>query len=68
MAEKLKLALNPGRTLAESMRTIAFDDVVEAVRLCCLAAATRLPDDVLSALQHKIEQAKHIEEQMKKKQ
>lgn len=50
MAAKLKLALNPGRTRAESIRTIAFDDVVEAVRLCCLAAATRLPDDVLAAL------------------
>ena len=50
MAAKLKLALNPGRSPAESMRTIAFDDVVEAVRLACLAAATRLPDDVLKAL------------------
>ena len=51
MAEKLKLVLNPGRTMADAIRTIAFDDVVEAVRLACLAAATRLPDDVLAALE-----------------
>ena len=51
MAEKLKLKLNPDRTLADSIRTVAFDEVVEAVRLCCLAAATKLPEDVLQSLQ-----------------
>lgn len=51
MAEKLKLKLNPDRTMADSIRTVAFDEVVEAVRLCCLAAATKLPEDVLNSLQ-----------------
>ena len=51
MAEKLKLKLNPDRTMADSIRTVAFDEVVEAVRLCCLAAATKLPEDVLKSLQ-----------------
>ena len=51
MAEKLKLKINPDRTMADSIRTVAFDEVVEAVRLCCLAAATKLPEDVLKSLQ-----------------
>ncbi len=51
MAEKIKLKLDPNRTMADAIRSVAFDDVVEMVRLCCLAAATDLPDDVLEALQ-----------------
>lgn len=51
MAEKLKLKLDASRTMADSIRTVAFDDVVEMVRLCCLSAATRLPEDVLASLQ-----------------
>lgn len=50
MSEKLKPALKSGRSIADLMRVVPFADVVEAVRLCCLAAATRLPDDVLTAL------------------
>lgn len=50
MSEKLKPALKSGRSIADLMRVVPFADVVEAVRLCCLAAATRLPDDVLAAL------------------
>ena len=51
MAEKLKLKLAPSRSMAECMRIVAFDDVVEMVRLCCLSAAVNLPDDVLAALE-----------------
>ena len=50
MSEKLKLALKPGWTISDAIRGVPFSEVVEAVRLCCLAAATRLPDDVLEAL------------------
>lgn len=52
MAEKLKLKLAPSsRSMAECMRTVAFADVVEMVRLCCLNAAVNLPEDVLEALE-----------------
>ena len=51
MAEKLKLKLAPSRSIAESLRTVPFDDVVEMVRLCCLSAAVNLPEDVLTALE-----------------
>ena len=51
MGEKLKLALKPARSMADAIRTISFDEVVEAVRLSCLAAATHLPEDVLAALE-----------------
>ena len=50
MSEKLKLKLTPGRTLAESMRSIPFAEVVKMVRLCCLSAACKLPEDVEEAL------------------
>ena len=51
MSEKLKLKLAPNRSMAECMRTVAFADVVEMVRLCCLSAAVNLPEDVLAALE-----------------
>ena len=60
MAEKLKLKLNPDRTLADSIRTVAFDEVVEAVRLCCLAAATKLPEDVLQSLQDALKKESNV--------
>ena len=40
-----------GGISSECMRIVAFDDVVEMVRLCCLSAAVNLPDDVLAALE-----------------
>ena len=49
MSEKVKLSLAAG-PIAESMRTVAFEEVAEMVRLCCLAAAVKLPDDVEDAL------------------
>ena len=52
MAEKLKLKLDCNRTMADSIRTVEFEDLVEMVRLCCLAAATKLPEDVEEALKN----------------
>lgn len=51
MAEKLKLKIASGNSMAQSMRTVAFEEIVEMVRLCCLSAATILPNDVLEALE-----------------
>ena len=51
MSEKLQLNVEKMRSFAESLRVIPFDEVVEMVRLCCLAAATQLPEDVLESLQ-----------------
>ena len=51
MAEKLKLKLSPGTSMADCMRSVPFADVVEMVRLCCLSAAVNLPEDVLAALE-----------------
>lgn len=51
MAEKLKLKLAPHASIAASMRQVAFADLVEMVRLCCLNAAVNLPEDVLKSLQ-----------------
>ncbi len=50
MAEKLKLALSPSRSMCDALRVVQFSEVVELVRLCCLSAATQLPDDVLQAM------------------
>ena len=52
MSEKLKLKIDPNRTMANAMRTIPFEEMVEAVRLCCLSAAVKLPADVLETLQN----------------
>ncbi len=52
MAEKLKLKLAASRSMAECMRTVPFAEVVEMVRLCCLSAAVKLPEDVLEALKN----------------
>jgi fumarate hydratase subunit alpha len=55
MAEKLKLKLDCNRTMADAIRTVEFEDLVEMVRLCCLAAATQLPEDVEEALQKSLQ-------------
>lgn len=55
MAEKLKLKLDHSRSMADSIRTVPFAEVVEMVRLCCLSAATLLPEDVLKALQDSLQ-------------
>ena len=52
MVEKLKLKIASGNSMAQSMRTVAFEEIVEMVRLCCLSAATILPNDVLEALEN----------------
>ncbi len=54
MSEKTKLTLAPANS-APIMRTVAFEEVVEMVRLCCLAAAVKLPEDVELALQKSLE-------------
>lgn len=51
MSEKIKLSINPDRSMVDAMRVLSFEEVAEAVRLCCLAAAVNLPGDVLEALQ-----------------
>ena len=51
MSEEIKLAAPAARPTVEAMRTVEFEELVELVRLCCLAAATKLPEDVEQALQ-----------------
>ena len=55
MSEKVKLTLATNKSMVESMRTVEFEDVVEMVRLCCLSAAVKLPEDVELALQKAFE-------------
>ena len=51
MSEKIQLRKVSERSFPDSLRSIPFEEVVKMVRLCCLAAATNLPEDVLEALQ-----------------
>ena len=56
MSEKLKLKIDPSGSITNNMRTLQFSEVVEMVRLSCLTAATRLPEDVLESLRKAYEQ------------
>ncbi|MBE6369915.1 MAG: fumarate hydratase [Lentisphaerae bacterium] len=51
MSEKIKIKIASG-SICDSIRTIPFAEVVEAVRLCCLSAAVNLPQDVLASLEN----------------
>ena len=46
----MKIEIAKNKSLADMVRRIPFQEVVDAVTMCCLEAATMLPSDVIAAI------------------